>query len=128
MASQSFGLATDAEPAASTEVSCGQTVTISDEAASLDFEIVNCGTDLGNIAPGEELTFNMEVQNNVTSDTGGIIGDAVWLLDGQEAARVEDHEIGPDRSAWASTTVVPGIEGEGMALRARFENVRFINQ
>lgn len=95
--------------------------------AELDFDILECGASEERFVPGTTVNLRMQVQNNATCSTCAILGDAVWLVDGQEVARVEDHEIRPDASVWATTDATITQTGPDLQLTARFENVRFKN-
>lgn len=97
------------------------------EVPELDFSIGHCGAQPQSIKPGQKMTFNMKVANNVARFNGGIIGEAVWFLDGTEVARDPEFEIGPDRTVWTSVTTTVDQEFDEAQVTARFENVRFKN-
>lgn len=89
-----------------------------------DFNIVRHGMEPSEINEGDTVDrFNLRIENTLASK---IIGDAVWLIDGQEVARKNDAPIGGGNTHTIHVENVPysGPVGQDLCLKARYENVR----
>lgn len=124
-----FGLQDGGQRGASITAVC-QSVRVIDPTAEADFTILGCGieeADEGDLEVGQTVKWNLNVQNNVTRIDGGIIGNAVWYFDGEEVARINDQEVGPDRDIWLSTRAPITVDPGDYTVEAAYEDVTFIN-